>query len=71
MDTSYETGHNTGRMGIEAKKERVLQFYDALINRKDFAAASAFIGEHYRQHNPLVADGPEGLAAFVNFLRTE
>lgn len=71
MDTSYETGHNTGRMGIEAKKERVLQFYDALINRKDFAAASAFIGEHYRQHNPLVADGPEGLAAFVDFLKTE
>jgi predicted SnoaL-like aldol condensation-catalyzing enzyme len=56
---------------IEANKQRVLEFYDLLINRKDFAAASAYMGSHYRQHNPLVADGPEGLAAFVDFLRTE
>lgn len=56
---------------IEANKQRVLEFYDLLINRKDFAAARAYIGSYYRQHNPLVADGPEGLAAFVGFLRTE
>lgn len=56
---------------IEANKRRVVEFYDLLINEKDFAAASAFMGSHYRQHNPLVADGPDGLAAFVDFLRAE
>jgi predicted SnoaL-like aldol condensation-catalyzing enzyme len=56
---------------IEANKQRVVEFYDLLINRKDFAAASAYMGSYYRQHNPLVGDGPEGLAAFVDFLRTE
>jgi predicted SnoaL-like aldol condensation-catalyzing enzyme/AcrR family transcriptional regulator len=56
---------------IEANKQTVLDFYDLLINQKDFAAASAHIGSYYRQHNPLVADGPEGLAAFVDFLRNE
>jgi len=56
---------------IEVNKRKVVEFYDLLINRKDFAAASAYMGESYRQHNPLVADGPEGLAAFVDFLRAE
>jgi predicted SnoaL-like aldol condensation-catalyzing enzyme len=55
----------------EANKQKVLEFYDLLINRKDFAAARAYMGSSYRQHNPLVADGPEGLRAFVDFLRTE
>lgn len=71
MSESHGTGRDMAQEGIEAKKERVVEFYDALVNRKDFAAASAFMGKYYRQHNPLVADGPEGLAAFVNFLRTE
>ncbi|MBN1458459.1 MAG: ester cyclase [Armatimonadetes bacterium] len=71
MSESHGTGHDMAQAGIEAKKERVVEFYDALINRKDFVAVSAFIGKHYRQHNPLVADGPEGLAAFVDFLKTE
>ena len=56
---------------IEANKQTVLEFYDLLINRKDFAAARAYLGSYYRQHNPLVAEGPEGLAVFVDFLRTE
>lgn len=56
---------------VEINKQRVVEFYDLIINAKDFAAASGYIGPYYRQHNPLVADGPEGLAAFVDFLRTE
>jgi predicted SnoaL-like aldol condensation-catalyzing enzyme len=52
-------------------KQRVVEFYDLIINKKDYAAASSNIGDRYRQHNPLVADGPEGLAAFVDFLKAE
>ena len=55
----------------ETNKKNVATFYDVLINKKDFQAASRFIGTEYKQHNPLVADNPEGLEEFVNFLRTE
>jgi predicted SnoaL-like aldol condensation-catalyzing enzyme len=53
----------------EANKKTVVAFYDAAINQKDFATASQYIGPRYTQHNPLAADGPEGLKAFVQFLK--
>ncbi len=46
---------------VEANKKTVLAFYEAGINNKDFDAASKFIGKRYVQHNPNIADGPEGL----------
>lgn len=55
----------------ETNKKVVLEFYDLIINRKDFAAAEPYIGSYYRQHNPLVAEGPEGLAAFIDWLKAE
>jgi predicted SnoaL-like aldol condensation-catalyzing enzyme len=58
------------RQSLEANKKAVQKFYDLLINGKDFESASKYIGEQYTQHNPLVADGPEGLRAFVNFLKS-
>jgi predicted SnoaL-like aldol condensation-catalyzing enzyme len=54
---------------MEANKKTVLEFYDLVINKKDFDAASKFIGPRYVQHNPRAADGPEGLKAFLAFLR--
>jgi predicted SnoaL-like aldol condensation-catalyzing enzyme len=60
-----------GRARSEANKRMVVEFYDLIINQKDYAAARRYIGSYYRQHNPLVADGPEGLAAFVAFLKKE
>ena len=54
---------------MEANKKAVLEFYDLAINKKDFEAASKFIGSRYVQHNPRAADGPEGLKAFLAFLR--
>jgi predicted SnoaL-like aldol condensation-catalyzing enzyme len=55
---------------LEANKKAVQEFYDLLINRKDFESASKYIGSRYTQHNPLVADGPEGLKVFVAFLKS-
>ncbi len=49
----------------------VLDFYQRGLMDKDFEAASRHIGPRYIQHNPAVADGPEGLAAFIEFLRRE
>ena len=53
----------------EQNKKTVTAFYDAAINDKDFAAASAYLGDKYIQHNPLAADGPEGLQAFLGFAK--
>ena len=54
---------------MEDNKKVVLQLYEAAINQKDFDAAAKFLGPHYTQHNPKAADGPEGLKAFLAFLR--
>jgi predicted SnoaL-like aldol condensation-catalyzing enzyme len=54
---------------MEANKKTVTEFYDAAINKKDFDAAAKFLGPRYTQHNPRAADGPEGLKAFLAFLR--
>jgi predicted SnoaL-like aldol condensation-catalyzing enzyme len=52
-----------------ANKKAVVAFYEAGINRKDFAAASQYLGPRYTQHNPNAADGPEGFKRFIEFLR--
>ena len=53
----------------EMNKKTVVAFYDAAINDKDFAAASVYLGDKYIQHNPLAADGPAGLQAFLAFAK--
>jgi len=53
----------------EANKKIVVEFYDKAINQKDFDAASKYLGSRYVQHNPNAADGPEGLKAFLQFLK--
>jgi predicted SnoaL-like aldol condensation-catalyzing enzyme len=53
---------------LEANKKTVLAFYEAGLKRRDFEAASQFIGPRYVQHNPLLADGVEGFKAFLGLL---
>ena len=55
---------------LETNKKSVEAFYDLIINKKDFDSAKKYIGNRYKQHNPLVADRPEGLREFVEFLKT-
>ena len=54
----------------ETNKKNAQEFYDFLINKKDFDSARKYMGNRYKQHNPLVADGPEGLKVFCEFLKT-
>lgn len=54
---------------LEANKKLVLEFYDAMIGRKDFESGRKFMGDTYKQHAPYAADGPEGLRTFVNWFR--
>ena len=61
--------HASDDRQMEANKKAVVEFYDLAINQKDFAAAAKFLGPRYTQHNPNAADGPDGLKAFLAFLR--
>jgi predicted SnoaL-like aldol condensation-catalyzing enzyme len=53
----------------EANKKIVVEFYELAINQKNFEAAARYLGPRYTQHNPVAADGPDGLKAFIQFLR--
>jgi predicted SnoaL-like aldol condensation-catalyzing enzyme len=54
---------------MEENKKAVAAFYDAVLNQKDFDAASKYLGNRYTQHNPGAADGPDGLKGFIAFLK--
>ncbi len=50
----------------EQENERIAyEFYDRALNRKDFPAARALMGDVYIQHNLRAVDGPAGLEAHV------
>lgn len=48
--------------------DNAVAFYEAAINRLDFERARAFVGATYIQHNPAIADGPDGLRAMLEQL---
>jgi predicted SnoaL-like aldol condensation-catalyzing enzyme len=56
---------------MEANKKAALEFYDLAINKKDYEAALKYIGDDYKQHNPLVGDGKEGFKAFLAMLKKD
>lgn len=54
---------------MEMNKKIVMEFYDQVVNRRDFEAASQYLGPYYIQHNPDAADGAEGLKTFMQMMR--
>lgn len=54
---------------LEVNKKIVVTFLDAAVNKKDFDTAATYLGPRYIQHDPDVADGPEPLKNFIQFLR--
>ena len=56
---------------LETNKKTVVDFYEQAINKKDFEAASKYLGSRYTQHNPVAPDGPEGLKGFIGFLKSK
>ncbi len=54
---------------LERNKRFVAEFYDIIINQKDFERARPYMGPRYKQHNPLVKDRPEGLGEFIEYLK--
>lgn len=54
---------------METNKKNVVEFYNAVLNEKDFEKASKYVGATYIQHNPIGADGLDGIKGFINFLK--
>ncbi len=52
-------------------RDVVLDFYESGVNRRDYAAAFRHLGTHYIQHNPNVADGPDGFQQFFDLIEKE
>jgi len=46
-----------------------MEFYDLLLNQKDWEAGSKMIGNRYVQHNLNAPDGVEGVKAHIEMLR--
>ena len=61
--------YGAGSAQEEINKKNVVEFYRAMINQKDFEAASRYVGSRYIQHNPMGADNLEGIKNFILFLK--
>jgi predicted SnoaL-like aldol condensation-catalyzing enzyme len=59
----------TDAQRMERNKKNVVEFYNAVLNEKDFEKAKTYVGATYIQHNPIGADGLDGIKGFINFLR--
>jgi predicted SnoaL-like aldol condensation-catalyzing enzyme len=44
-------------------------FFEAIVNKKDFNAASEYIGPVYIEHDPEGKDGAAGLKHYIEFLQ--
>jgi predicted SnoaL-like aldol condensation-catalyzing enzyme len=49
-------------------KARVLEAFDTLFNKRDYAAAEKFWSPHYIQHSAHIAPGREGLFDLIKSL---
>ena len=49
----------------ELNKTLVLQAFDLLFNKRDYAAAEKYWSPHYIQHSAHIAPGREGLFNFI------
>ena len=59
----------TDAQKMERNKKNVVEFYNAVLNEKDFDKAATYVGATYIQHNPIGADGLDGIKGFIDFLR--
>lgn len=56
---------------LENNKQIVTDFYNQIINNKNFNNAEKYLGAKYIQHNPTAADGAEGLKGYIQWLQSK
>jgi len=52
-----------------ANRKTVLAFYEQAFGAKDVAAARQYLGSGYIEHDPSIADGPDGLSTYLTRLK--
>jgi predicted SnoaL-like aldol condensation-catalyzing enzyme len=52
-----------------ANRKTVLAFYEQAFGEKDVAAARQYLGSGYIEHDPSIADGPDGLSTYLTRLK--
>ncbi|WP_456619156.1 MULTISPECIES: nuclear transport factor 2 family protein [unclassified Bradyrhizobium] len=57
--------------GTSANKAIVRDFLERAINQGNFDAAAIHFGLRYVQHNPMIADGVEGIQKHLSELRRQ
>ncbi|MGE0113562.1 MAG: ester cyclase [Steroidobacteraceae bacterium] len=67
LATQATWAHETRQEKIN--KQAAIAFYEALINQKDFEAASKYLGNRYVQHNPMAPDGVEAVKQITQMLK--
>ena len=50
-------------------KRIATEFFEAIVNKKDFQLAEKYLGSWYIEHDPEGTDGPKGLQAYIDFLQ--
>ena len=58
-------------MSLEQNKEIVVDFYVTAFKGNPEKAIADHVGDRYTQHNPQAQDGPDGVIAFVHWLREQ
>jgi predicted SnoaL-like aldol condensation-catalyzing enzyme len=68
MDSTRGKGNTMKKTAEEKNKKLVLEAFDTLFNKRDYAAAERFWSPRYIQHSAHIAPGREGLFNLVKGL---
>ena len=58
-------------MDLEANKQNAVAFYTMAYQGAPKKAVALYVGETYIQHNPDVADGPDGFISYFERMQKE
>ncbi|WP_452232230.1 nuclear transport factor 2 family protein [Lacinutrix sp. MEBiC02595] len=58
-------------MDIQKNKENAIAFYKMAYEGNPTKAVALYVGEDYKQHNPIVADGPQAFIDYFNRMQKE